>query len=321
MVEGVRLRFAAGFVLGLSCAALLATLLPRAVLASSDRAPDGLPEAAADCMVCHEHPSVNAIFHGPHAVAADPRSGFAALGCAGCHGPSEAHMQRPPRGQPRALPDIVFGIDAATTVSTQNAACLDCHRGDAGIHWHGSSHAFEGLSCASCHRAHQHPDPTLAAVTQNAICYDCHRQVLAQTLRPSTHPLHDGQMACSDCHSVHGSIAPSLLLGSGPNDHCYRCHADLRGPFLWEHPPVAENCLNCHAPHGAVHAPLLVQRGPWLCQSCHLAQFHPSVALSGTGLPGPTLPSGSSSLLAQNCMNCHVSVHGSNHPSGAGFVR
>jgi hypothetical protein len=31
---------------------------------------------------------------------------------------------------------------------------------------------------------------------------------------------------------------------------CTTCHADKRGPWLFEHPPVEENCLTCHNPHG-----------------------------------------------------------------------
>ena len=27
------------------------------------------------------------------------------------------------------------------------------------------------------------------------------------------------------------------------NDTCYTCHADQRGPFLWEHQPVSEDCV------------------------------------------------------------------------------
>ncbi len=299
----------------------LAAVLFCAVAIADELDPTTLPTIVQDCVMCHDDTHLNGLFSGPHAVAADPRTRFATEGCGSCHGPSEAHMRRPPRGEPRALPDVVFGVHAELPMPEQNAACLDCHRADAGLHWSGSDHDFAGLGCVSCHRSHAESDPVLHPVSEAQVCFNCHQSVRSETLRPSVHPLHDGQMACSDCHAVHGSIAPSLLKGTTVNDSCTTCHADLRGPFLWEHPPVSEDCLGCHQPHGAVHAPLLKQRGPWLCQNCHLAQFHPSTALSGTGLPGDTLPSGSSSMLGQNCMNCHVTIHGSNHPSGAGFTR
>ena len=37
------------------------------------------------------------------------------------------------------------------------------------------------------------------------------------------------------------------------NDTCYDCHAEFRGPYLWEHAPVPEDCSNCHDPHGSNH--------------------------------------------------------------------
>ena len=33
-----------------------------------------------------------------------------------------------------------------------------------------------------------------------------------------------------------------MLKEASVNDNCYKCHAEKRGPFLWEHPPVRENC-------------------------------------------------------------------------------
>lgn len=283
--------------------------------------PVAVPEAAEACLMCHDDPGVAAILQTPHAVAADPRSGFAEHGCATCHGPSEAHMRRPPRGGKRAPPDVVFAPGGEQPADAANRACLGCHQGEAALHWQGSRHETEGLACTDCHRAHVAGDPVLDRATQAEVCYACHRRQRAEALQPSAHPMHDGRMACSDCHAAHGSTGPALLDAGTVNETCYRCHAETRGPFLWEHPPAREDCLSCHRPHGSVHAPLLTQRTPWLCQQCHLAQFHPSTALSGTGLPGDTRPSGSQSMLGRDCMNCHVQVHGGNHPSGPGTVR
>lgn len=305
-----------GSVAGRLLAATIALLAPTTGPAT-DAAP-ALPAAVQDCLQCHDEPHVLAILSGPHAVAADARTGFARLGCGSCHGPSDAHMQRPPRGQRRAAPDAPLRRDDPAAV---NGVCLDCHRGEAGLHWPGSSHDIEALACTDCHRVHAAEDPVLAADGEFAVCTGCHGKVRSEALRPSAHPLLDGRIACSDCHAAHGGPGPGLLTATTLNESCTSCHAQYRGPFLWEHPPAAEDCLSCHRPHGSVHAPLLVKRTPWLCQDCHLAQFHPSTALSGTGLPGDAPPSGSSSLLGRDCMNCHVHVHGSNHPSGAGSTR
>lgn len=305
-----------GSVAGRLLAATIALLAP-ATGPATDAAP-ALPAAVQDCLQCHDEPHVLAILSGPHAVAADARTGFARLGCGSCHGPSDAHMQRPPRGQRRAAPDAPLRRDDPAAV---NGVCLDCHRGEAGLHWPGSSHDIEALACTDCHRVHAAEDPVLAADGEFAVCTGCHGKVRSEALRTSAHPLLDGRIACSDCHAAHGGPGPGLLTATTLNESCTSCHAQYRGPFLWEHPPAAEDCLSCHRPHGSVHAPLLVKRTPWLCQDCHLAQFHPSTALSGTGLPGDAPPSGSSSLLGRDCMNCHVHVHGSNHPSGAGSTR
>jgi DmsE family decaheme c-type cytochrome len=62
------------------------------------------------------------------------------------------------------------------------------------------------------------------------------------------------------------------------NQTCYSCHAEKRGPVLWEHAPVAEDCALCHSPHGSVRQALLVKTPPLLCQQCHSAAGHPSVA-------------------------------------------
>lgn len=304
-----------------SASGIVGIVLMLATGACAASEPAALPERVEACLLCHDDPAVTAILHGPHAVAADARTGFVEQGCGSCHGASEAHLRRPPRGEARAAPDRAFGKQAATPLVEQNAACIDCHRGSQTLHWWGSAHEAADVGCVDCHRVHQGRDPMADAQTQTDACLACHTQTRGEFARPSRHPILDGRMACGDCHAAHGSTGPALLSAGTVNDTCTTCHAEMRGPFLWEHPPVREDCLNCHQAHGAVHRPLLTQRAPWLCQTCHMAQFHPSTALSGTGLPGETLPSGSQNLLGRNCMNCHVQVHGSNHPSGAGQTR
>jgi DmsE family decaheme c-type cytochrome len=127
-------------------------------------------------------------------------------------------------------------------------------------------------------------------------------------------------MACSDCHNPHGSNAPAMLVKASVNQTCYTCHADKRGPVLWEHAPVAEDCGLCHATHGANRQALLTKTAPQLCQQCHAAAGHPSVARTGASLPGGTA-GGQAYLLAGGCINCHSQVHGSNHPAGAKLMR
>ncbi len=43
-----------------------------------------------------------------------------------------------------------------------------------------------------------------------------------------------------------------LLKEATVNLTCFKCHSSKQGPFVYEHPPVAENCMICHNPHGTV---------------------------------------------------------------------
>jgi DmsE family decaheme c-type cytochrome len=117
----------------------------------------------------------------------------------------------------------------------------------------------------------------------------------------------------------HGTTSEKQLVRATLNETCYECHAEKRGPMLWEHAPVAEDCSNCHAPHGSTNPGMVKMRGPLLCQSCHSQQGHPSFAYGPSSLPGNASPA--TQLPLGNCMNCHSQVHGSNHPSGATLTR
>ncbi|MDO8703838.1 MAG: DmsE family decaheme c-type cytochrome [Sulfuricaulis sp.] len=271
----------------------------------------------AKCTRCHDEtdsPKLLSIGKTKHGATADGRTPT----CTSCHGKSEAHMVNVPAGQPQPKPDRVFSKNSATPVVARNDACLTCHENGLRMHWKGSQHEIENLACASCHTIHAGKDPVLVKQTQPEVCFNCHKEKRAEILLPSSHPIRDGKVACSDCHNPHGSTGPKMLVKGTVNETCYTCHAEKRGPFLWEHAPVREDCTICHKPHGSVHASLLKQRGPWLCQQCHLVQYHPSTAYSGTGLPGAAP---AQQLLGKNCLNCHSQVHGSNHPSGVRKTR
>jgi len=277
-------------------------------------------KGADTCLACHdEDANVLDIFRGRHGVPSDPDSpfGHGQLQCEACHGPGDEHAGRVRRGQERP-PVVRFGPDSETPVVEQNALCVTCHQSDTGFAWHGSGHDDNTVACADCHVSHTENDLVLSAATQAEVCFDCHQQQRTETLKPYAHPIQQGNMGCGDCHNTHGDAAESLMVRQSVNQTCHDCHAEVRGPYLWEHAPVTEDCTSCHNPHGSNHPGMLSMRGPMLCQSCHSQSGHPSLPQDERGLPAG-VPS--QFLLGQNCMNCHNQVHGSNHPSGSKLMR
>jgi DmsE family decaheme c-type cytochrome len=281
---------------------------------------------------CHNKEPVTFILQTPHAVKGDQRTPFAQHQCETCHGPSPEHVEE--SGKPVS---IVFKGPKASPAAERNAKCLSCHEAGLRTHWAGSQHESRGVACNDCHNIHAPDQKVLRKATQADVCFTCHKTQRAQTRRVSSHPLAQvslastAKMACSDCHNPHGSSGPKLLAKNSVNETCYTCHAEKRGPFLWEHAPVADDCTNCHTPHGSSNAPLLKARAPWLCQDCHSGDHGAQVnsganlaagavtTVNGLQQPGAATPRAQSS--ARACLNCHVLVHGSNHPAGAKFQR
>jgi DmsE family decaheme c-type cytochrome len=270
---------------------------------------------------------VLAIYKTAHGVKADSRT----PGCQSCHGSSEAHVTNPKGSSTRPPVDVDFNPRGANPPGILAQTCLNCHQNGQRTHWDGSEHEHNGLVCTSCHEIHTHGDRVLNKVSQPDVCFTCHTTQRAQFHRVSTHPVTAGEMACSDCHNPHGSVGPKLMVKNSVNETCYTCHADRRGPFLWEHSPVAEDCTNCHTPHGSNNGPLLKARTPWLCQECHTSD-HSGPMNSGANLPngnattiGGLLPLGNqaprSQMNGRNCLGCHALIHGSNHPAGARFSK
>lgn len=66
--------------------------------------------------------------------------------------------------------------------------------------------------------------------------------------------------ACSDCDNPHGSGTEADLDKVSLNESCLSCHNEKRDPYLFEHPPVAENCSECHVPHRSARPSLLLSR-------------------------------------------------------------
>lgn len=245
-----------------------------------------------------------------------PRTNHEKLGCESCHGPSRNHAES--GGEDKNGGMITFGRRSANTLAQRNAACIGCHERSARMWWKGSIHESRGVACTDCHTVmHENSERgNLARPTVLETCGQCHQQQKAAQMKFAHMPIGEGKMECSSCHNPHGSPNPKLLLATSTNETCFSCHAEKRGPFLWNHAPVTENCATCHDPHGTNHEKMLKVSRPRLCQQCHAgATRHPTAPR--------TTDYGSQAQYMYNrqCQNCHTAIHGSNHPSGNALIR
>jgi DmsE family decaheme c-type cytochrome len=226
--------------------------------------------------------------------------------CENCHGAGSLHVKA---GGGRGVGGITSFRPEDTSRSPEeyNAVCLSCHEKGDRTYWKGSIHESRNVACTNCHTIMKGVSAKfqLKTVAEVDTCFQCHKDRRAQMARSSHMPLREGKMTCSNCHQPHGTATPSLLREASINENCYKCHAEKRGPFLFEHSPVRESCTNCHDAHGSINEYSLKVSRPRLCGECH--GF-------GHGLnSGP----GAVQTIGRSCQNCHTKVHGTNHPSGA----
>lgn len=312
----------AGLPAGETGAASVAATSAEALLVASTTTPDTDTQPAAPpagyagsdtCATCHTTHDTG-LKSSAHGKTANPRSPAATLGCESCHGPGQAHVDDEAKGNIKKFSQL--------TAEESSAACLTCHNRGNHAAWEGSVHEARNLSCASCHSVHSPKSLSgqLAKSTETATCATCHRAQVIKTERAVTHmPVREGKMSCSSCHNPHGSISnvKALRTGNSIAESCVSCHAEMRGPVLWEHAPVVENCATCHDPHGSSNDRMLVARMPMLCQRCHIATRHPATIYDNNAVT----VNKSNRMFGRSCVNCHSNVHGSNHPSGQFFMR
>jgi len=278
------------------------------------------------CLGCHgQDRHVVGFLKSPMAAKGDPKTPMASGGCESCHGPSAAHVASRSKGGD-VEPAVVFDGPHAAPVEDLNAICLGCHQTAERINWQGSLMQRQGVACVNCHTIMASEDPVRVKKTQPEVCFGCHAEQRAQSFLYSHHPVREGLVACSDCHNPHGSPGPHAVKEFTVNETCYNCHADKRGPMLWEHQPVREDCTNCHTPHGSTEQRLMKENMGFMCSSCHSAVSNNSGGAFGGGhamlgnLQGKAIFN--SALANQRlCLNCHSQIHGSNSPNGAYFFR
>jgi DmsE family decaheme c-type cytochrome len=288
-------------------------------------APHGAYAGTATCLTCHEDRGallkVGPHSHGFRAGTPTAQSGCekchadtkAALGCEACHGPGKAHAD--------ASGDTTK-IRRFASLSPREASetCESCHFRTKHTLWAGSQHDQRNVGCTTCHSLHAAKgDPQLKTATEVELCSSCHRAIANKQLRFNHMPVREDKLVCSSCHNVHGAANVKLLkVGSSVSESCVSCHAEKRGPTLWEHAPVTESCATCHDPHGSNNDRMLVAKQPFLCQRCHVTSRHPPTVYEGYLLNNST---NSNKIYGRSCVVCHQQVHGSNAPSGKAFLR
>ena len=315
------------FLFVLAC--ILSFLTPRVLRADAEYA------GSETCKGCHEdhYKSFVKSVHGKKAIPGNPMN---REGCESCHGPGGQHAEK---GGGKGVAILAFG--RKLDPRERSAKCLTCHEETKTLaFWNMNRHKAAGNSCDSCHSVHRGVEKLLAA-KEPELCFNCHRGIRAQTNKQSRHPVNEKfvshqKLTCSSCHDTMGSFVAEpvgsfstrigtytgkMLRADSVNELCYKCHAEKRGPFLWEHSPVQENCLICHEAHGSNHSKLLNRKVPLICQSCHITG-HPSTPYTQLhGFRGTA--SGRNRFFGRSCLNCHTDVHGSTALGGRGrgFVR
>jgi DmsE family decaheme c-type cytochrome len=253
------------------------------------------------CQACHDD-----IYKDwektPHwKTTLDTKGGVSRQGCEGCHGPGLAHLT----DTSDKSKIFIFKDHSSKEISTR---CLTCHASSMEhLNAINSVHAKNDVSCVSCHTPHHAKDPEfLLAKTQPELCYSCHLQQKPQFSMPFRHRVNEGLIKCSDCHNPHGTTTVKQVRISNAEDaNCFTCHAEKRGPFVFEHEVVkVEGCQSCHTPHGSPNAHLLkVSNVNLLCLSCHTTSF--------ANAPGaPSFHNQAAQY--QACTLCHNQIHGSN---------
>lgn len=247
------------------------------------------------CKACHEDQFKN-VQGSPHYKTIGPNGGRDSEmhGCENCHGAGSAHVES--GGDKTKI--FTFKDMKADELSER---CLTCHsKNMEHASFQRSVHNRAGVSCTSCHAIHT-PKVRQRLLTQKPteLCFSCHGETKADFTKPFHHKVIEGLVTCSDCHNVHsGQGVKQIRMAASQDATCYKCHAEKRGPFVFEHEPVrTEGCSACHTPHGSTNPRLLTRsRTNSLCLECH-QNFY-----SG---PHPQ------NTKSQSCTLCHVSIHGS----------
>ena len=198
------------------------------------------------------------------------------------------------------------------------AGCESCH-GPGSLHAESGGETKPPYSFSAGRPAANDYGAQLTTPTPRAteeVCYTCHAEVRGQFGLPSHHPVPEGKMSCTECHSPHRGFAH--LGGStalrAQDDGCLKCHPSQRGPHVFEHEAMREGCTACHGAHGTVNAKMLTVRDSNLCLKCHFQQNRNGQLIIGGSDHTLRVQTGTCWTAG-----CHEAVHGSRVNSSLRF--
>ena len=261
------------------------------------------------CKDCHEA-QYNKFMGSIHSKKAIPGNPANNQECESCHGPGDQHVEK---GGGKGV--AIFAFSNKETSTDRDAKCLACHTESRGLpFWDLSKHQSAQTTCDNCHSIHSSAQgKNYLKAQEPALCFSCHKNIMSQTNKQSHHPIREGKITCSNCHNTMGTSynGKAMIKADSVNELCYKCHAEKRGPYAFEHPPVAEDCLLCHDIHGSNHSRLLTRRVPLLCQSCHDSGSHPTRPYTNLHSFSGTATQNKNRFFGRSCLNCHGNIHGS----------
>jgi DmsE family decaheme c-type cytochrome len=261
------------------------------------------------CAVCHED-IFKAFQKSRHqAIEADKRRGWEGRSCESCHGPGSLHAES-------ASPEGIVNPSKLKPFE-EITSCLACHKNQmAPTGRIASGHANDQVACSQCHAVHPKQGMTLRERRKPQIseqCGACHQSARSAFARPHAHRVNEGAMSCVDCHNPHNQVAaPAQRVAFGNEPSCLSCHANLRGPFVFEHAPMrVEGCGACHVPHGSPNPKMLTRHEVAnVCLECHADIGVISGRPNALGGPPPAFHDLRTAKF-RNCTTCHRKIHGS----------
>lgn len=258
------------------------------------------PKAVSDiCLKCHKQQDVMLYRTGLHAASK--------VTCIDCHDPhstGRAKMLRDInskqysiRGLAARIKEAKMRLDVASSERDKTKALAEVDKLE--------------KKKAALMATMDSPESRDRRATQSELCFSCHKEQQTQFHQPAHHPIVEGKMECSGCHNPHGGARGNLKEES-INQTCFKCHAEMEGPYVFEHPPVEEDCTICHRPHGSPQNYLLQQSQPFLCLKCHPGPHSRSSTFSNGDTPSTTsrIPN-----YYWQCTSCHTRPHGSDRHS------